>query len=149
MFHAYLWLVMWSETVAALMLTGQGWHDLGLRKWSKLNLSALNVPQANRNLRRWIAPLSTMRRRFFNPSYKRILYNSLNFYLHFRLQFPLDFGLIFRYYVGCKNHTNAENRRERMTNMKKLNTSVLMVAILATVLAIPATATVAPPNPSG
>ena len=38
-------------------------------------------PRSNRNLRRWIAPLSTMRRKFYNPSYEKTWCSSLNFYL--------------------------------------------------------------------
>ena len=37
--------------------------------------------QSNGNLRRWIAPLSPMKRKFYNPSRKKTLCSSNNFYL--------------------------------------------------------------------
>ena len=41
----------------------------------------LNRLQSNINLRRWIAPLSTTRRKFYDTSRKTALCGSLNFYL--------------------------------------------------------------------
>ncbi len=92
------------------------------KKVVKVKLVCLKRLQSKGNLRRWIAPLSPIRRKFLIPAARghcvgRLIFTSV--FLCFRLQFPLDFGLVFRYCVGCKSHTNAENRRECMTNMKK------------------------------
>ena len=41
-FHACLWLVMWSETLAALEFSVLKQHCSRPRKWSNLNQAALN-----------------------------------------------------------------------------------------------------------
>ena len=51
------------------------------KKAVKVKLVCIKHIQSNRTLRRWIAPLSTMRRKFYNPSRKKTLCSSLNFYL--------------------------------------------------------------------
>ena len=51
------------------------------KKVAKVNSVCLKRLQSNRNLRRWIAPLSTMKRKFYNLSRKRTLCSSLHLYL--------------------------------------------------------------------
>ena len=66
-------------------------------------------------------------------------------FLRFRLQFPIDFRLLFRYCVTCETYAKYKNQEEmQMTNTKKRITAALTAAILATTLTIPATAAETP-----
>ncbi len=74
------------------------------------------------------------------------LCNSLAFHLCISPFIPIDFRLLFRYRVACESPIKYRNQEEKqMTSIKKRTTVALTAAILATTLAIPATAAEAPP----
>ena len=73
------------------------------------------------------------------------LCNSLAFHLCISPFIPIDFRLLFRYRVACESPIKYRNQEEKqMTSIKKRTTVALTAAILATTLAIPATAAEAP-----
>ena len=63
-FHVCLWLVMWSETLAALEFSVLKQHCSRPRKWSNLNQAVLNRLSTLGRYQAIIAPPSTMRSDF-------------------------------------------------------------------------------------